>query len=112
MTENPTDNPTHNSNPTDSENKKSSSSVNSKDAGYSGVLKIGDVELNCYVTDDGERYISGRSITGAIGMKGRGQGMARITASSTLKPFINNALAMAISNPVEIRNKGNIPTHG
>lgn len=88
------------------------SKILSKDAGYSGVLKIGDVELNCYVTNDGERYISGRSITGAIGMKGRGQGMARITASSTLKPFINNTLATAISNPVEIRNKGHIPTHG
>ncbi len=83
-----------------------------KNADYSGVLKIGDVELNCFVTDDGERYISGRSITGAIGMKGRGQGMARISSNSTLKPYINKELALAISSPVEITNKGAIPTHG
>jgi hypothetical protein len=35
-------------------------------------------------------------MTGAIGMKGRGQGMAQISTNSTLKPFMNNALVMAM----------------
>lgn len=84
----------------------------SKKAEYSGSLNIGDVELSCFVTGDGERFISGRSMTGAIGMKGRGQGMARISNNSTLKPFMNNALVMAIQNPVEITGKTPKPVHG
>lgn len=83
-----------------------------KKAEYAGILELGDVELSCFVTQDGERFISGRSMTGAIGMKGRGQGMARISANSTLKPFMNNALVMAIESPVEIVGKTPKPVHG
>lgn len=83
-----------------------------KTAQYSGILTLGDLELSCFVTGDGERFISGRSMTGAIGMKGRGQGMARISSNSTLKPFINNALSMAIEMPVEIVGKTPKPVHG
>lgn len=83
-----------------------------KRAEYAGALQLGDVELSCFVTGEGERFISGRSMTGAIGMKGRGQGMARISANSTLKPFMNNALVMAIEEPVEITGKTPKPVHG
>lgn len=83
-----------------------------KKAEYYGVIKLGDIELSCFVTADGERFISGRSMTGAIGMKGRGQGMGRISSNSTLKPFMNNALVMAIENPVEIFGKTPKPVHG
>ncbi len=83
-----------------------------KKAEYAGTLSLGDVELSCFVTADGERFISGRSMTSAIGMKGRGQGMQRISSNSTLKPFMNNALAMAIEQPVEITGKTPKPVHG
>jgi len=95
---------------TDKEEMKEA--MESKKAVYSGTLNIGDSELNCFVSGDGERYISGRSMTTAIGMKGRGQGMARISTNSTLKPFMNNALVMAIENPVEITGKTPKPVHG
>lgn len=81
-------------------------------AEYAGTLNIGQTELSCFVTGDGERFISGRSMTGAIGMKGRGQGMARISSNSTLKPFMNNALVMAIEKPVVITGKTPRPVHG
>lgn len=84
----------------------------SKRALYSGTLNIGDIEMSCFVTEDGERFISGRSMTTAIGMKGRGQGMARISGNTTLKPYINKDLAVAISEPVEITGKTPKPVHG
>lgn len=83
-----------------------------KRAEYAGTLSLGDIQLSCFVTGDGERFISGRSMTGAIGMKGRGQGMARISTNSTLKPFMNNALVMAIEQPVRIVGKSPKPVHG
>lgn len=88
------------------------SSLLTKKANYSGTLSLGDIELNCFVTGDGERFISGRSMTGAIGMKGRGQGMARISTNSTLKPFMSNDLIVAIENPVRIIGKTPKPVHG
>lgn len=81
-------------------------------AEFFGVLNVGQTELSCFVTGDGERFISGRSMTAAIGMKGRGQGMARISSSSTLRPFLNNALVMAIEKPVVITGKTPRPVHG
>lgn len=83
-----------------------------KQAEYSGTLAIGGLELSCFVTKDGERFISGRSMTSAIGMKGRGQGMARISGSSTLKPFMNNDLIVAIEQPALIVGKTPKPVHG
>jgi hypothetical protein len=83
-----------------------------KRAEFSGELAIGEGRLSCFVTADGERYISGRSITSAIGMKGRGQGIGRIASSVTLSPFINNALAQALEVPVQITGKTPVPVHG
>lgn len=91
---------------------KPTTALAAKKAEYAGPLSLGEIELSCFVTGDGERFISGRSMTGAIGMKGRGQGMQRISANSTLKPFMNNALAMAIEQPVEITGKTPKPVHG
>jgi hypothetical protein len=87
-------------------------SLTTKRAEYSGTLALGDIELSCFVTADGERFISGRSMTGAIGMKGRGQGMARISTNLTLKPFMNNDLVVAIEQPVLIIGKTPKPVHG
>lgn len=69
-------------------------------AEYKGELKVGDLSIPCFVLDDGRRVISGRGLTAAIGMKGRGQGVARISGHKTLKPFYNNELSVAIDNPI------------
>lgn len=70
-------------------------------ATHKGVLKIGDLKIPCFVLDDGRRVISGRGMTAAIGMKGRGQGIARISGLKVLNSFENNNLVLAIQKPIE-----------
>ena len=75
-------------------------------ATHKGVLIIGDLEIPCFVLDDGRRVISGRGMTAAIGMKGRGQGIARISSHRIFKPRKNNDLVMAINNPIRFTGAG------
>lgn len=77
---------------------------------YKGVLKLIDLEIPCFVLDDGRRVISGRGMTAAIGMKGRGQGIARIQGLKALKTLENNDLPVAIGNPIQFT--GNSPKVG
>ena len=82
---------------------------------HRGMLKVGDTELPCFVLDDGRRVISGRGLTSAIGMKGRGQGAQRISEHRAIKPFLDDALAQAISNPILFVGdspRGNAPSSG
>jgi len=70
-------------------------------ATHKGVLKIADLEIACFVLDDGRRVISGRGMTAAIGMKGRGQGIARIKGLQALKTLENQTVIAAIDNPIQ-----------
>ena len=74
-------------------------------ATHNGMLKIGDIELPCFVLDDGRRVISGRGLTNAIGMKGRGQGVARISGHRMIKHYKNNELSVAIDLPIKFVGK-------
>lgn len=69
-------------------------------ATHKGKLTIGTLEIPCFVLEDGTRVISGRGMTTAIGMQGRGQGVSRISQQSTLKPFISEDLRLAIEEPI------------
>ena len=69
-------------------------------ATHKGILRIGDLEIPCFVLDDGRRVISGRGMTAAIGMKGRGQGIARIASHRMLESNKNKGLALAIQTPI------------
>lgn len=82
---------------------------------HRGVIQIGDIELPCFVLDDGRRVISGRGMTAAIGMKGRGQGAQRIGEHRAIKPFLDSDLAVAISEPILFTGaspRGNAPSSG
>lgn len=84
-------------------------------ATHKGVLKIGDLQIPCFVLDDGRRVISGRGMTAAIGMKGRGQGIARIGGLKVLNSFENNALLVAIKSPIRFSGgspKVDVPSDG
>lgn len=84
-------------------------------ATHKGVLKIGDLQMPCFVLDDGRRVISGRGMTAAIGMKGRGQGIARISSLKILNSFENNNLALAIKSPIHFTGsspKVGVPSDG
>lgn len=80
-----------------------------------GTLNIADMQLPCFVLDDGRRVISGRGMTRAIGMKGRGQGAQRIGEHRAIKPFMSNELAVAIENPIMflgLSPRGSAPSSG
>ena len=79
-------------------------------ATHQGMLSIGDIEIPCFVLEDRTRVISGRGMTKAIGMRGRGQGVTRIPTHGTLKPFINEALEVAIKNPINFVGVGSRST--
>lgn len=84
-------------------------------ATHKGVLHIGDLEIPCFVLDDGRRVISGRGMTAAIGMKGRGQGVARIAELRAVKSFENNKLVLAIQRPIQFLGgspKVGVPSDG
>ena len=66
------------------------------------MLKIGTIEIPCFVLEDGTRVVSGRGMTAAIGMKGRGQGIQRIATHRVIKPFMDEELRLAIENPLQV----------
>ncbi len=72
-------------------------------ATHKGTLHIANVDLRCFVLEDHRRVISGRSLTEAIGMKGRGQGASRIPTHPAFKGFIGADLALAIENPLQFK---------
>lgn len=79
-------------------------------ATHSGKLKFADVP--CFVLEDGRRVISGRGMTAAIGMRGRGQGVARIATHPAIKGRLSNKLAMAIQTPIKFAGIGGRETDG
>jgi hypothetical protein len=78
---------------------------------FKGELEFGGIKIPCYVTEDGLRVLSGRTMTSAVGMKGRGAGMARIATHKALNPFISDELRSAIENPKQLSGFGSA-THG
>jgi hypothetical protein len=74
-------------------------------ATHFGEIKIGDIVIRCFVLDDGRRVISGRGLTNAIGMKGRGQGVARISSNKLISSYKNKDLLVAIENPIKFIGK-------
>jgi hypothetical protein len=72
-----------------------------KKATHRGILPIGDLQIPCFVLDDGTRVISGRGMTKAIGMKGRGQGVERIATHRTLRAYILDELREALIDPIQ-----------
>ncbi|QQE90854.1 P63C domain-containing protein [Azotobacter chroococcum] len=82
-------------------------------------LKIGDIEIPCYVLEDGTRVLSQRGLLKGLGMSRGGGGgaggdrLAVFAASKGLKPFINNELLTAIEKPIRfVRPGGGTPAFG
>lgn len=85
-------------------------------ATHHGTLEVGGTSLACFVLDDGRRVVSGRGLTAAIGMKGRGQGAARIAGHKLIKHYENSKLSLAIESPIKFVGKSpkgdNMPSDG
>ncbi len=75
-------------------------------------LIIGDIELPCYVLEDGRRVIIQRSVITALDMKqgtaGRGGGdrLAKFAATKGVAPFVDDALREKLTAPIKFRAQG------
>ena len=75
-------------------------------------LRIGDIEIPCYVLEDGTRLLSQRGLIAGIGMSqgSTKTGDARHVAffeSSQIKPYETNNLTAVLRSPIKFR-----PQHG
>lgn len=73
-------------------------------ATHYGTLPYGD-DMQCFVLDDGRRVISGRGLTSAIGMKGRGAGVSRVAEHKLIKAYGDAKLIAAIEAPIKFVGK-------
>jgi hypothetical protein len=70
-------------------------------------LRIGDLEIPCYVLEDGTRVLSGRGMQSAMGLGQRHGALLKSFLDKTnLKPYINNEVARALSDPIRFVRPG------
>lgn len=75
-------------------------------------LRIGDIEIPCYVLEDGTRVLSQRGLITGIGMSSGStrSGDARHVAffdQDAIKPFVVNDLTVMLKDPIRF-----VPSHG
>jgi hypothetical protein len=77
-------------------------------------LRIGDIEIPCYVLDDETRVLSQRGVVvGGLGIQYGGgsvrHGADRLTSflqGKALSPFVSNELLALVQNPIKFRHSG------
>ncbi len=70
-------------------------------------LKVGNLEIPCYVLEGGTRVLSGRGMQSALALGQRhGALLKGFLSKQNIKPFINDELAMALSAPVRFVRPG------
>ena len=78
-------------------------------------LRIGNIEIPCYVLEDGRRVLVQQGLLKALDMSPGGSGVSRRTQSGTrlskfiagksLQPFVKDSLVEAISHPIILLQK-------
>jgi len=82
-------------------------------ATHQGVIHVGDISIPCFVLEDGRRVLSGRGMQGALGLgQLRGQKINRLVDNNQVKPFIDEALALGISKPIEFNLPNSLKAFG
>lgn len=72
-------------------------------------LKIGDIEIPCYVLEDGRRVLIQHGMLTGLNMSqgtaGRGEGdrLAKFISGKAINPYINNDLYEVIKNPIKFK---------
>lgn len=75
-----------------------------KEIKFDGILHIGEIEIPCYVLDDGTRVLSGRKMQEALKIVDNnisGTKLPDFLANPTLKPFIFNEKEAAFFKPID-----------
>ncbi len=85
-------------------------------------LRIGNIEIPCYVLEDGRRVLVQQGLLKALDMSPGGSGVSRRTQSGTrlskfiagksLQPFVSDSLVEAISNPIIFRTTKGASAYG
>jgi hypothetical protein len=77
-------------------------------------LRIGDVDIPCYVLDDGRRVITQTGMVIALDMKrgsatkGGGDRIANFMGTKALKPYVPAELGSVINTPIRFRAHGTL----
>lgn len=77
-------------------------------------LRIGSMEIPCYVLDNGKRVITQGGVLVALDMspgtatKGGGDRIANFVNTKSINPFASNALREMIINPIRFRAQGTL----
>lgn len=83
------------------------------EANYQGKLPIGDVELECYVLNDGRRLFHKRGLAKALGLKSTGGNAFMKTISRKgLGSAVPQNLWEKIENPIIFKPLNGDPAHG
>lgn len=73
-------------------------------------LKIGEIEIPCYVLEDGRRVLVQSGVLRALGIArggntpySRGDRLSRFTGQPALQPFVSRSILDVIENPIEFK---------
>lgn len=81
-------------------------------------LKVGDLDIPCFVLDNGQRVIHQRGMVSALGMarggssRGGGDRLAHFVAQKALSPFVSNGLVEVTSRPLLFRTQRGAIAYG
>lgn len=87
-------------------------------ARYAGILALGEVEIPCYVLENGKRVIHQRGMVSALGMarggssKGGGDRLAHFVGQKTLSPFVSSDLELVTREPLQFRTDRGASAYG
>ena len=86
-----------------------------KNVTHEGTLKIGNINIPCYVTDEGQRLLASRRLqvilkiteeTTSWGRQVPGKRMDRFFGQKSLKPLLNRVSDRTLLEPVKVKRKG------
>ncbi|WP_368750305.1 P63C domain-containing protein [Klebsiella aerogenes] len=70
-------------------------------------LKLGDVEIQCYVLSTGERVLSQRGMASGLGMSTTAtERLLNFVGGDRIKPFLNNDVLPLIETPIKFKHPG------
>jgi hypothetical protein len=87
-------------------------------ARYGGILAIGELQIPCYVLDDGTRVIHQRGMVNALGMsrggssRGGGDRLAHFVGQKTLSPFVSSELEAVTKEPLLFKTDRGATAYG
>lgn len=81
-------------------------------------LRIGDLEIPCYVLEDGRRVLHQRGMVSSLGMArggssiGGGDRLANFTVGQALQPYVSAELVRAVTDPIKFRTPRGAVAYG